>query len=246
MNGTFQVTANGIPAPSFTTTGPLPPSVTLSLQGLLSGTPDISTGGNAYPFTIQATNGVAPDASQLFTLRINRPPQAGANVLGASKNTATVMSTAKLLLTASDPDSDPLVVSAVAPASAQGGSVTLNGSVLTYTPANNYLGSDVITYTISDGRGGTVQGSVQVTVQESNAPSLNIVSLTIGSGGVTIVSQGLRGASYRVQSTDALTTPFTDLSGDLTADTNGRFVYLDARQPGQLPPSRYYRIVEAP
>ncbi len=72
-NGSFNVTANGAPAPTFSTAGPLPTGVTLNAAGLLSGIPGAGTGGT-YPITIVATNGVAPNASQSFTLTVNQAP----------------------------------------------------------------------------------------------------------------------------------------------------------------------------
>ena len=72
--GTFTVTATGYPAPTFSETGTLPTGVTLnSTTGVLSGTPAAGTGGR-YPITITATNGVAPDATQSFTLTVDEAP----------------------------------------------------------------------------------------------------------------------------------------------------------------------------
>ncbi|HUD17233.1 MAG TPA: choice-of-anchor Q domain-containing protein, partial [Acidimicrobiales bacterium] len=68
--GSFEVTASGSPAPTFSETGVLPDGVTLAGDGLLSGTPDPTTGGS-YPITIGATNGVSPDATQAFTLTVD-------------------------------------------------------------------------------------------------------------------------------------------------------------------------------
>lgn len=187
-----------------------------------------------------------PDASQLFTLSINRPPVAGPNTLGTSRNTSAIALAAKLLRSASDPDSDPLSVSAVAATSTQGGTVSLAAGSITYIPPTNYVGTDSFTYTISDGRGGFASGTVQVTVSDSNQPSLNIVSIQMVTGGVAIVAQGVRGGAYRVQSTDNLAIPFSDLSGVLTADSNGRLEYVDTRQPAALPPMRFYRFVSVP
>jgi len=44
------------------------------------------------------------------------------------------------------------------------GTVTRSGDELTYTPAPDYNGLDIFTYTISDGNGGTAEGKVTVTV----------------------------------------------------------------------------------
>jgi hypothetical protein len=70
--GTFTVTATGYPAPTFSETGALPTGVTLnSSTGVLSGT---AVGFGNFPVTITATNGVSPDATQVFTLVVSMGP----------------------------------------------------------------------------------------------------------------------------------------------------------------------------
>jgi hypothetical protein len=51
--------------------GSFPPGLTLSGAGVISGTP---TNAGSYVFTVRATNGVAPDASQSIAVTINPPP----------------------------------------------------------------------------------------------------------------------------------------------------------------------------
>ena len=72
--GTFTVTATGNPTATFTETGALPAGVTFTDNGdgtaTLAGTPAAGTGGT-YPFTITATNGVEPHATQSFTLTVD-------------------------------------------------------------------------------------------------------------------------------------------------------------------------------
>jgi hypothetical protein len=63
------IAATGTPAPTFSATGTLPKGVTLSTAGVLSGTPAIGSQGT-YQFTIKATNGTAPDATQNFVLTV--------------------------------------------------------------------------------------------------------------------------------------------------------------------------------
>jgi len=71
--GGFSFTATGSPPPTFSETGQLPTGVSLSSDGLLSGTPGSGTAG-VYPITVTATNGVAPDTLQAFTIDIASPP----------------------------------------------------------------------------------------------------------------------------------------------------------------------------
>src|SRR5207244_2789895 len=69
--GSFTVSATGFPAPTFTESGALPAGVSLSGAGVLSGTP---TSSGSFPITITAGNGVAPSATQSFTLTVQQPP----------------------------------------------------------------------------------------------------------------------------------------------------------------------------
>ncbi|MBC7877497.1 MAG: sortase [Anaerolineales bacterium] len=70
--GNFTATATGTPAPTFAvTTGTLPGGITLSTAGVLSGTPAAGTVG-AFPITITASNGTLPNATQNFTLTVQK------------------------------------------------------------------------------------------------------------------------------------------------------------------------------
>jgi hypothetical protein len=69
---TFNFTATGFPAPSFSTLGILPKGLRLSSGGVLTGTPATGTGG-IYSFTVVASNDFGQDASVNFTLTVNEP-----------------------------------------------------------------------------------------------------------------------------------------------------------------------------
>ncbi len=76
--GTFTVSTTGYPTPSISDGGAtLPSGVTFVDNGdgtaTLSGTPAAGTGGS-YPFTITASNGQTPDATQSFTLYVDESP----------------------------------------------------------------------------------------------------------------------------------------------------------------------------
>jgi hypothetical protein len=72
-------TSTGYPvATTLAESGTLPSGVTFTDNGdgtaTVAGTPDAGTGGS-YPLTITAGNGIAPDATQTFTLTVLEPPR---------------------------------------------------------------------------------------------------------------------------------------------------------------------------
>lgn len=75
-----------------------------------------------------------------------------------------IITAAVLLANDSDPDGDPLTIVGVE--GAENGDVSLYAGDVLYRPAPDLFGSplDVITYTVSDGRGGTATAEVQINV----------------------------------------------------------------------------------
>ena len=69
----FDISTMGVPLATLSEVGSLPNGVTFVDNGngsaVLSGTPAPGTAGT-YPITITATNGIAPDATQTFTLTV--------------------------------------------------------------------------------------------------------------------------------------------------------------------------------
>ncbi|NKK43976.1 DUF4082 domain-containing protein [Rhizobium leguminosarum] len=105
--------------------------------------------------------------------------------LTISGNDTVVISITSLVGNDTDPNGDALTISAVG--NAVNGTVTLNkqnGTVI-FTPTNNYSGPASFAYTLSDGRGGTDQGSVSLTVNPGPAGETLFTS-----------SEGPTGASF--------------------------------------------------
>ena len=75
--GSFTIVAAGAPTPSLSESGALPPGVVFQDNGngtgALSGTPAAGSGG-VYDFTITASNGAGPNASQSFALTVDGSP----------------------------------------------------------------------------------------------------------------------------------------------------------------------------
>jgi hypothetical protein len=86
----------------------------------------------------------------------------------------------------SDPDGDTLTVASFTQGTS--GSVTGNGSSVTYTPAPDFTGNDSFSYSVDDGFNGTATASVSVTVTAPDqAPVANPDSVTITRGDIVVI-----------------------------------------------------------
>jgi uncharacterized protein (TIGR03437 family) len=101
------------------------------------------------------------------TITINQPVNQAPNAQNAS--TSTNEDTAKVIpLTASDPDGDSLTYSIVSGPSK--GALSGSGASRTYTPNANATGADSFTFRVNDGRGGTDDGVISITINAVNDP----------------------------------------------------------------------------
>ena len=96
----------------------------------------------------------------------NASPVAVADAASTNEDTVLTLLPATLTANDTDADNDPLAITAVG--GATHGSVALNAGNVVFTPAINYNGPAGFTYSLSDGRGGTSVGTVNVTVNPVN------------------------------------------------------------------------------
>jgi LmbE family N-acetylglucosaminyl deacetylase len=101
--GTFTLSATGMPAPTFSESGALPSGVTFNAAtGVLSGTPAAGTAAT-YPISFTAQNGVSPNATQSFTLKVGTAVVGNAAYVRSAGNAAeSVAYTVKISPTAGD------------------------------------------------------------------------------------------------------------------------------------------------
>jgi hypothetical protein len=186
------LTKNPMPQPYFiagrissTNSGAQVPNVTLTLSGPAAGTATSDTAGNyllpdlpagTYTVTPSVTNGgshsfspasVAAACSWTGTLgRVSFKMDNANPVLAAVTNRSVKPgSTLTVTLSAADPDNDPVSFTK------NDGSVgTLAGAVFTYTPTAAEAGTtNSVTFTASDGLGGTHNRSAAITVERATA-----------------------------------------------------------------------------
>lgn len=243
----FTCTLSILPAGSGTLGG----TVQFSLNGTNSGSPVPVTGSSAaYSISLPAGQytvsaqylGNANLTGSSATLgggqTINTPPVASSDSVERWANKGTKVSIASLLSNDSDADGDSVVFLSVNSTSANGGTISVNGSWLNYTPAGGFTNIDSFQYTVSDGHGGQANGTVQINVRASIASPTYLSVISLGNGDFRVHLDGIPDQAYRIQYTSDLVNPiWTDLmSGN--ADANGILEYVDHPASGQ---SRYYR-----
>lgn len=101
-----------------------------------------------------------------FAQTVNQPPIAQDDEYNVDAGTTTELD---VLSNDSDPDGDPLTITAVT--GPTNGSTVLAAGVLTYTPNAGFTGQDTFTYTVSDGHDHSDSATVTVTVEDATPPS---------------------------------------------------------------------------
>jgi uncharacterized protein (TIGR03382 family) len=138
-------------------------SVTLT-AGVVRFTPAANfSGTTTFTYTVSDGNGGTDTATVTMTVTAtpSRPPVANDDGFTVPRNSPA--RPLNVLANDTDPDGDPLTITAVTPP-ATGGSVTLTATSVIFTPAPGFVGLSIFTYTISDGNGGTATATVTVTV----------------------------------------------------------------------------------
>jgi pectate lyase len=237
-NATFSVVATGTPDPIyqwyFNTNTPLTDATNATLILTNAQT------GDAGAYSVVVSNSAGSITSSNALLAVNRPPVPGAWTTATGQAIPVAIALADLVAVASDPDGDGLSVTGVSSPTANGGTVTLGGSSITYSPGALFVGPDLASYTLTDARGASAVGTVSVTVISSTAITLNLTAPPVLSNGVFRASySGVPLLTYSIDRATDLPGPWTLGYTNLTADTNGLFELIDT--DGTPATQRFYR-----
>lgn len=174
---------------------------------------------------------------------VNQPPVFLPPDFATRFGSGYTFSLATLLAFVNEPDGDDLFLNALTWLTAQGGTITFSNGILHYSPAAGFSGSDTISVTISDGRGGLVSGTFTIRVVTAAQDIVTGAQISFAPGEVAFSATGVPGLSYTLQFNADLSAPWLDLSGLLTAGNDGSIQFTDTA-PSLL--RRFYRLVPGP
>ncbi|WP_316736794.1 Calx-beta domain-containing protein [Pedobacter aquatilis] len=177
VNGSIVATdADGDPLTYTLSMPPAHGTVTLNSNGTYTFVPAANYfGTDAFAVTVSDGNGGSVTVVVNVTITaVNDVPVASAQPIVTNQNTP-----ANGTITASDVDGDVLTFALTTPPAH--GTVTLNpDGTFTFSPATGYIGTDSFTVTVSDGKGGTAQVVIPVTVNLVGAPAFTFTKAIDG------------------------------------------------------------------
>ncbi|MCD6187638.1 MAG: tandem-95 repeat protein, partial [Desulfuromusa sp.] len=188
--------------------------------------------------TVISTDAGGLSASQMFTITVtelNLPPTAVDDNLSTIEDTTlTITTMTDLLANDSDPNGDSLTLSTFTQP-LHGVLVDNGDGTFTYTPEHNFMGTDSINYTLSDGQGGTASGTAFIVVAPvGDTPRVTDVSTLddTQSGLITIrrhVADGAEVTHFRISGISDGTLFLADGTTELN---NGDFISVAQGQAG--------------
>lgn len=106
----------------------------------------------SYSIRVKTTDSKGASYEEALTIavnNVNEAPIANPDALNTSQNTPISISLSTLLGNDSDPDRNPLSITNVS--AGTGGTISINGSTILFTPTNDFTGVASFSYTLSDG-----------------------------------------------------------------------------------------------
>jgi uncharacterized protein (TIGR03382 family) len=178
------------------------------------------SGPVTFTYTVSDGNGGTTEVTvTVNVLAGNNPPNAVDDAVTVNEDSGAT--TVNVLANDTDADGQPLTVVAVTQP-AVGGTVTLVGGVVSFTPAPNYNGPVTFSYTVSDGNGGTDTATVTVTVTSVNdAPNAVDDTVTVDEDSGATVVEVLNNDSTAPDANETLTVT------EVTQPTEGGTVTLN-------------------
>ncbi len=185
-----------------------------------------------YDVVVTGENHVTSTSAAATLTVTNQAPTFSGYQLSTPMNTAVVIPVASLLAKAEDPDGDVLTVSSAGPASTMGGTAAADSGQVTYAPPNGHVGADSFSAVIVDGRGGSVNGTVQVSVLGGELPTEHGAAIgRRADGQIDLAFRGHAGVQYHIRRSVTLEAGSWDIVATVRAGDDGVIPFVDPDPP---------------
>ena len=215
--------------------------------------PGTISGGTALSFSgvgtvlveaVQAGGGnyaAATPVTNTYTV-IHGTPTVGTTDIPCPSGKSTKFLDSEILANCSDPEGSAMTVSLVGNISTNGGTVSMIGSWILFTPKEGSDADDAFQVAVTNAYGNGTTGWVTVAIETTPATvsSQSALGLTSAGGNNTLSFLGIPGYSYTVQiKTNLVSGSWEDLV-DVQAAANGQISTVHTNAPSPC----YYRMVE--
>lgn len=209
----------------------------------------LAPGGNTYTITsttlddqgtysVLVLNSAGQVRSASAELTVNRLPIPNAPVI--NRLVTRRVKAPATFFSGTDLDGDPVTLLSAGPDSSNGGSVTIRDGWVLYAPPPASNSPDTFSFAVSDGKGGSANGTAMVNVVNDESYSTNYVVELISEDEVRVTFDGIPGRTYAIDYTEILTPPAWQSLGNIAADSNGRLIFNHTLSAGS--PERIYRV----
>jgi hypothetical protein len=194
--------------------------------GQISYNPSLNFNGtDVFAYQVCDNNAACATATVTVTVNpVNDPPVAVADSASTAEDTSEY-----ILVRDNDSDVDGDLLTVVLTGTPSNGTATTDGDTVGYTPAANFNGTDVFTYTISDGSltDTTVVTLTIIAVNDSPVAVADTYTTTQGIT-LTVSPPGVLSNDFDVDTGDVLTAVKVSdpISGTLTLNGDGSFTYV--------------------
>jgi hypothetical protein len=211
-----------------------PPGATIDSSGIINWTPPMGFLPTTNKFTAKVTDDGVPakSATNSFQVIVNHLPVPTSPVL--QRLATKQLKVLRAALIGAEPDGDPVTISSFDSLSAQGVSITTDGTWIYYNPTLPFTLSDSFDYILNDGRGGSSTGTVSVIVAADTAANADYTITDLGNGSFLLRFSGVPGYSYRIEAATNPADPIWQTMATVTADSGGAVLAVDT-PPGGTP-----------
>lgn len=207
--------------------------VVLNSDGSFTYTPQLNFNG-VDSFSYTATDGAGASDTAVVTLNVSAVNDAPVVLNESATLFEDTSTTINVLNNDSDVDGDALSVTYVSPP--QNGTAIINSdNTITYTPNSNFNGTETLSYTVSDGNGGTRSATINLTVLSVN-DGIDAKNDYFSENEDTVITGNVlndngRGADSDPDGQSISVIPFsgaTAQGGAVVLDSDGSFTYRPA------------------